>query len=108
MTPEAKVKADIRKMLTARGVWFAGRPKPAFVWGWMYIPVAAPFGVHGIADFCGIVAGKPFYIEAKAPGGKPTSNQLDRQQEVIAAGGHSIIVESEDEVTAYFRNYGFI
>ena len=100
-TPEGRVKAEIRAFLASMGVWFAGQVPPAVANGWVYMPVPAPFGVHGIPDFCGILFGKPFYIEAKAPNGRPSENQLDRQSEILAAGGYALIVDNVEDVRAF-------
>lgn len=100
-TPEGKVKDDIKAFLLSIGVWFAGKVPPAVVNGWSYMPVPAPFGVHGIPDFCGILFGKPFYIEAKAPTGAPSANQLDRQSEILAAGGYALIVDNVEDVRVF-------
>lgn len=100
-TPEGVVKDDIKKFLTSIGVWFAGKVPPEVVNGWAYMPVPAPFGVHGIPDFCGILFGKPFYIEAKAPNGAASENQLDRQSEILAAGGYALITSDVEEVRAF-------
>lgn len=100
-TPEGVVKDDIKKFFTSIGVWFAGQPAPEVVNGWTYMPVPAPFGVHGIPDFCGILFGKPFYVEAKAPKGAPSENQLDRQSEILAAGGYALIADNVEDVRAF-------
>ena len=101
MTPEAKVKQDIRKLFASYGLWPAGQPKaPDVVMGWYYMPVPAGFGVNGIPDFCGIFMGRPLYVEAKASTGEPTANQLQRAKEIVAAGGYHIITSSIDDVRA--------
>ncbi len=92
-TPEGAVKSDIRKWLDKRGLWRAGGPRPKVITGWYYMPVPGGFGVHGIPDFCGIWRERPFFIEAKAPGGVQTPNQIKRQEEIIAAGGWYLLVE---------------
>ena len=96
MTPEGKVKDAIKKHLTKHGVWFAGKPPPPIVVGWMYMPVPTGFGVNGIPDFCGIWKGVPLYIEAKAPGCiKDTSeNQKARHKEIEKASGVVIVADS--------------
>lgn len=97
-TPEAKVKAAIKKYLEGKGIWFAGRPTPQVVTGWMYMPVPMGMGVHGIPDFCGIYLGRPVYIEAKAPGGKPSENQIKRHEEIRRAGGIVVIADNVEAV----------
>lgn len=105
-TPEGKVKKAIKKWLIAKGVWFAGQPAPAVVTGWMHMPVAAPLGVHGIPDFCGIYKFKPLYIEAKAPGKQPTDNQLARHKEIRTAGGIVIVADSLEDVINALKEHG--
>lgn len=99
-TPEGKVKDAIKKYLTKHGAWFAGKPVPPVVVGWFYMPVPTGFGVNGIPDFCGIWKGKPFYIEAKAPGcvGDTTDNQKNRHAEIEKAGGIVLVVSSVEEL----------
>lgn len=106
MTPEGRVKAEIKKFLMRKGVWFAGQHPPPVVTGWMYMPLAGPFGVSGIPDFCGIYVGKPFYVEAKAPGGKPSDLQLRRIAEITKAGGIAVVVESVEQLCAEMDRHG--
>lgn len=108
-TPEGVVKNDIKTLLLSFGVWFAGAPKPTVVNGWLHMPVPTPFGVHGIPDFCGILFGEPFYVEAKAPAGKgsagaPSGNQLDRHAEIRTAGGHCVVAYSAEQVEMYIAS----
>lgn len=100
MTPEGKVKKDVQKYLTGLGVWFAGKPAPKLVVGWMYMPVSNGMGVSGIPDFCGILMARPTYIETKAPGkvSGTTENQKARHAEIRAAGGVVLVVTSVDEL----------
>lgn len=98
MTPEGKVKDAIKKYLTKKGVWFAGKAPPPLVTGWMYMPLAGPLGVSGIPDFVGIYRGRPFFIEAKAPGGRPTDIQTIRHDEIRKAGGVVIVASSVEEL----------
>ena len=106
-TPEAKVKDELKKWLIAKGVWFAGRPEPEVVRGWMYMPVSNGMGVVGIPDFCGIFDEKPLYIEAKAGKGSATENQKDRHKEIAAAGGDILVVRSAEELEMGLRERGF-
>ena len=103
-TPEGRVKDAIKKYLTELGVWFAGRPQPKEVTGWMYMPVSmTSLGVNGIPDFCGIYKGRPLYIEAKAPGGKVSELQKQRIAEIRAAGGLALVVASVEELELALR-----
>lgn len=107
MTPEGKVKESVKKYLTSIGVWFAGKPAPTVVSGWMYMPVSNGMGVSGIPDFCGILMGRPTYIETKAPKGTPTENQLTRHREIRSAGGTVLVVTSVDELKMGLKANGY-
>ena len=107
MTPEGKVKNDVKKYLTSIGVWFAGKPEPLVVTGWMYMPVSNGMGVSGIPDFCGVLMGRPTYIETKAPKKTPTENQLLRHKEIRTAGGVVLVVDSVDELKMGLKANGY-
>lgn len=99
MTPEGRVKRDIKKFLIEKArVRFAGTPRLVDSRGWMYMPSAGPFGVSGVPDFCGIYDGRPFYIEAKADDNAPTENQKARIKEILEAGGIAIVAYSAEDV----------
>jgi len=87
VTPEGKVKEDIKKVLKAFGVWY-------------YMPVPSPLGRAGIPDFMGVTPwdGKALGVEAKAPGGKPTENQKRFIQEMNDAGALAMVAWGADEV----------
>lgn len=70
-TPEGNIKTKIKRMLVEQGVYY-------------FMPVQMGYGAAGL-DFHCIVKIKgdmpfPFFIEAKAPGKKPTP----RQENLIA------------------------
>ena len=67
-TPESAVKRKISRTLKLRG--------PELFYA---MEVPSGFGKSGL-DYWGVYKGKPFAIEAKAPGGEPT----DRQRATIA------------------------
>jgi hypothetical protein len=106
-TPEGKVKAAIKKELDGRGFWRAGAARPEIVEGWYYMPVSNGMGVHGIPDFMCCYHGKLFCIEAKAPGGQPTPNQLRRHEEIQAAHGVVLIVSDVAQLKEYFDEQGW-
>jgi hypothetical protein len=56
------------------------------------MPVSNGMGVAGVPDFICCWEGAFFSIEAKAPGGKPTENQLRRHEEIRAAQGIVLII----------------
>lgn len=105
MTPEGRVKTDIKKELDVRGFWRAGTPEPERVIGWYYMPVSNGMGVHGIPDFVCCYTGKSFFIEAKAPKGECTANQLQRHAEIRAAGGVVLVIDNIETLKAYLDEH---
>lgn len=83
LTPEGRVKKDIKKWLDDHGIWY-------------FMPVAGPFAVHGIPDFICCNQGYFLAIEAKAPGkrGHTTPNQKQRLMEIANAGGLALVVDN--------------
>jgi hypothetical protein len=82
MTPEAKVKEKIKKILLTHDIWYA-------------MPHGAGYGNAGIPDFLCCHKGKFIAIEAKAGKGKATALQLKNLKEIVNAGGRSIIVNED-------------
>ena len=105
-TPEGKVKDEIKKYLTSRGVWLAGKPRPPNVTGWMYMPVPTGMGVNGIPDFCGTINRHAVYIEAKADNGVLSGPQEQRHEEIQAAGGVVIVARSAADVANQLTTLG--
>lgn len=93
MTPEGKIKKEIKAFLDASGFQRAGAaPISGTVVGWYYMPVANGMGVHGIPDFVCVYKGLSFFIEAKADEkSEPTPNQVLRHKEIRAAGGECVV-----------------
>ena len=79
MTPEAKVKDNIKKILKAHGVYYA-------------MPMGTGYGNAGVPDFLCCVNGKFLAIEAKAGTGKATALQMKNLAEISQAGGHTMIL----------------
>lgn len=78
MTPEGKVKKEIRRVLYAFGAYY-------------FQPVQMGIGAAGIDFHCAIRFGDmslAFFIEAKAPGEEPTDRQReflkDRREQQLA------------------------
>lgn len=105
MTPEARVKASIKKALDQRGFWRAGTAKPATVIGWYYMPVSNGMGVHGIPDFVCCWKGLFFGIEAKAIGGTTTANQDRRHEEIRAAEGLVLVVDNAQKLEEWMDSF---
>lgn len=79
LTPEAKVKKQIRALLDKHGCYYVA-------------PVSIGMGTHGVPDFLVCVRGRFFGIEAKAGKGKPTALQNANLQRIRDAGGIACVV----------------
>jgi VRR-NUC domain len=83
-TPESIVKADVKKLLKARGIWY-------------YLPVSNGMGQHGIPDFicCVPPTGKFLAIETKAPGKIRTVTPLQERAigNIREARGWAIVID---------------
>lgn len=86
-TPEAKVKAKIKAWLKQRGIWYC-------------MPIGTGFGNSGVPDFVCCADGRMLAIEAKAPGKRRNTTDLqDRQIEAIrAAGGIAVVVDDVSQL----------
>lgn len=81
-TPEAKVKAHIKKILQAHGVYYA-------------MPHGAGYGNAGVPDFLCCLNGKFLAIEAKAhDNSKLTELQQKQLQDIEFRGGITFVVHS--------------
>lgn len=83
MTPEAKVKAAVKKILTAHGAWYA-------------MPLGGMMGRSGIPDFLGCCNGQFIAIETKAGSGKPTALQKLELQRIAGAGGIALVINENN------------
>ena len=95
LTPEAKVKAKVRRMLDAASVYY-------------FMPATGGYGRSGVSDIVGCCDGKFFAIECKA--GKNTTTALQRR-ELLAiqdAGGYQLVINESniDQVTAVLEQIG--
>jgi len=79
MTPEGKVKKQIKQILEELDVWF-------------FMPPANGYGRAGIPDFVGCLRGRFIAIEAKAGKGATTALQDREIQRIKDAGGFVLIV----------------
>lgn len=78
-TPEAKVKAQIRKILEKHGVYYA-------------MPIGTGYGNSGVPDFLCCVKGFFVAVEAKAGKGKTTALQDDHITRIVDSGGVALVV----------------
>lgn len=80
MTPEAKVKAKVKKVLQDIGAYYA-------------MPMGTGFGNAGVPDFLVCYNGAFFGIEVKANGNKPTALQLHNMMQIRKAGGFAFVID---------------
>jgi hypothetical protein len=85
MTPEGKVKEKIKKILKARGAYYA-------------MPMGTGFGNAGVPDFlcCIPPYGGFLAIEAKAGKGVTTALQNKNLAEIEAAGGMALVIHEDN------------
>ena len=79
MTPEAKVKKKVKKILDDIGAYH-------------FSPMTAGYGRSGVPDIIVCYKGKFIGIECKAGEGKPTLLQLRNIDDIKRNGGLAIIV----------------
>lgn len=83
MTPEGKVKKEVRKVLDALGAYYS-------------MPVTGGYGRQGTPDFLVCYRGKFFGIETKAGKGKTTALQELNLTRIRDAGGIALVVYEDD------------
>ncbi len=83
MTPEAKVKAKVKKTLDAHGAYY-------------FMPIGGPYAARGVPDIIGCHKGVFFGIECKAGKGKPTMLQEREIRRINEAGGRAFIVNEDN------------
>lgn len=85
MTPEAKVKQSVKKLLAAYEdmVWYC-------------MPVGGLIGRSGIPDFLVCCNGQFIAIETKAGKGKPTALQKLELERIAGAGGISLVINESN------------
>ena len=79
MTPEAKVKANIKEVLKMERVYYA-------------MPIGTGWGNSGVPDFLCCVNGRFLGIEAKANGNKPTELQKKNLMDIELSGGYTAVI----------------
>jgi Holliday junction resolvase len=88
MTPEAKVKDKVKKILKQHGVYYI-------------MPATGGYGASGVPDIICCFKGYFFGIECKAGRNTTTALQESNLQKIRAAGGRAIVVNEDniDSVT---------
>ena len=84
MTPEAKVKTAVKRLLVERGIYY-------------FMPPGVGYGRAGIPDIVACVSGRFLAIECKAGKGKTTALQ-EREMELIEAAGGFTFVARENNL----------
>ena len=82
-TPEAKVKAKIKKILAEHNIYYA-------------MPIGSGFGNAGVPDFLCCVSGYFVAIEAKAGKGQTTALQDKHLGQVNKAGGYTCVINENN------------
>lgn len=83
MTPEGKVKAEVKAMLKELGIWYC-------------MPMGQLFGKAGVPDFLVCVRGRFVGIETKAATGKVTALQKMEGEKIEKSGGKWLVVYPTD------------
>jgi hypothetical protein len=83
MTPEAKVKAKVKKILLEMGAYYA-------------MPQGTGFASSGVPDFLVCKGGLFYGIECKANGNKPTALQLKHLDDIREAGGVALVIDESN------------
>lgn len=86
MTPEGEIKREIDKALAECGKSI-----------WWFKPVQFGYGDRAL-DYVGWVNGKPFAVEAKRPGKKPTKFQQITIEKMRSAGGTVFVCADTHDV----------
>ena len=94
MTPEGKVKQEVKDYLNSIGCISATKASlvtPAH-YGWYFMPVTNGMGVSGIPDFLGQYRGGFFAIETKVAKKDPTPLQWHQINAINISGGKAFVV----------------
>jgi hypothetical protein len=79
-TPEAKVKALVKRVLTKHGAYF-------------FMPATHGYGSSGVPDIVACMRGRFIGVECKANGGKPTALQMKNLMQIVDHGGIALLVD---------------
>ena len=83
MTPEAKVKRKVKKVLDNSGAYY-------------FFPQTGGYGKSGIPDIVGCYKGHFFGIECKAGDNKPTPLQQKNLREIDKNNGFTLIINEKN------------
>lgn len=106
MTPEGKVKNEVKKVLK-RLLIIPAADVPKYIdqdmlfHGWYFMPTQGLYSVKGPPDFVGCYFSGFFGIETKAPGGRTTPNQDYQIAGIRIAGGRVLVTSDASEVEPF-------
>jgi len=80
MTPEKKVKNQVKKVLDKLQAYY-------------FFPATGGYGASGVPDVIACYKGKFVGIECKANGNKPTALQQKHLREISINGGTSLVID---------------
>lgn len=83
MTPEAKVKAKVYKILKEKKIYY-------------FTPQTGGYGRSGVPDIICCYRGTFFSIECKAGKNKPTPLQEAEMQKIREAGGMTYVINEDN------------
>lgn len=94
LTPEGKVKADMKAWLDSIGAWY-------------FMPVKHLYGRVGIPDIIICLRGVFISVEAKRPGNEDgsTPTQKDCANAIRAAGGIAVVATSVAQLQERIKEY---
>ena len=87
MTPEGKLKKEMRNWLEVNGIYYAN-------------VAGGAFSKPGDPDLIVVVNGRALGVEAKSKTGQQKELQHIRQEQLEAAGGSYIVARSMDDLVA--------
>lgn len=83
LTPEGKVKARVRRVLDAGGIYY-------------FMPATGGYGRSGVPDIVGCCNKRFFAIECKAGKGKTTALQDNELRKIKEAGGIALVINEDN------------
>jgi len=86
MTPEAKVKAQVKKVLDVGGHWYC-------------MPMGTGYGRSGVPDIIACVRGHFVALECKAGKGRTTALQDREMERIQAAEGSAFVIDENNVAT---------
>lgn len=84
MTPEGRVKEQVKKLMRDHGAYY-------------HMPVMNGMGAPTL-DFICCCNGRFFAVETKAPGKHPTPRQAATMTDITIAGGYVFVVSNQSEL----------